>query len=265
MLGFAYTTVRFLGALWSNTWRRVFRSKKSVAVTAAVAVLAGCVWIGATSARQPGPATAGTDQTKATPKDDGWTTVTAEPLDQETQPGESSIAGTSQEESERVRPTLGANQQAKDPEGTKPSYEPQAVPPPPKKLNVDNSDPKSVATAWAKAYLSRGEDSQQWQQRIEPLTVDDLHDHLTSQEAEDQLPIADKTPTHVAGVQLQDAAKQEPADTPVRWSRQLVIAVEAAKGSTTNVTYSVSLSRSGDGWKLTDAVQESWNAQPTDS
>lgn len=124
---------------------------------------------------------------------------------------------------------------------------------------VDPSNPETTAKAWASAYLSRSdEEYEEWRTFLPAGTPDALIGWMEEQSSASNFPLAGKWPTTVTDTRFTEPAEGAPVDTPVRWSRTADVDVLAGDGSTTTITFALTLYQGADGWVLTNLEQKFW-------
>lgn len=258
MRRFLYALAMFMFTAWSRTWKKVFRSRRSFFITAGVVGLIAMVWIGV---RLGGASPSSTETDQPAPEGSStaeYRTTTAEPVPSGA--GPTSSAGPSF--SLDGGPSTGDGPQAVE-HGESLTTSPRAVAKPTKpSANTDKAG--ETAKAWATAYLSRTSDNgDQWKDWMGPYVVPALRDYLTDSTTEQDNPITERVPSEVTKVTIGKHPKGAPADTPVRWTRDVDVAVATGDGRTTTITYELTLNKTGDGWKVRNAVQDSWTTKVT--
>lgn len=239
---------------WGKAWRVIIRKKRNFfiflgAVLVILIVGSGVLEVASPQKKAAPAATAAPTARPTVP----YTAVTAKPINEPaptpTATGSYSVdGGGPQAPTGNAAPTL-------------PSREPVTIPAP-VQPTVDPANQESVAKGFATAYLSRpsGEWGD-WQEWISGYTTPALLTQLETLAFHDKSPLTGKEPTQVTDVKILPADEGEAVDTPIRWSRNLEVAVQSADGMTTLITYAVTLSKGENGWVVSKAVEQFWTVQ----
>jgi hypothetical protein len=261
--------MRFLWTLWRYSLLRAksalqwtFRSRRNLAIVFGSLAVLTLIWVSAKGVvlteRVPAEAAPSSAPTETLT----YRTATAEPVDgnSDTTTGSASPAPSDSASTEPRGPSAEDGPQAVE-TGTQPSYEKQDITQP--KKPIPNRDKAvSTAKAWLTAYHARpSAEDETWSAWIKPYTSDELHKQLTGPETPYQA-MKGKEPTAVRDITISNQApKDTPRDTPIRWTRTAEVQVAAEEGTVTTITYTVTLADTDKGWTVTDAAPEVWEVK----
>lgn len=223
---FALELARFLRTTWSKVWRWTFRRPLNVLVTFAVLIV---LVVGIVVAVRPA-----TSPTVAEPEPTPTPTATPVPMVEVTA---TPLNGGDVADDGDGEPTPSSG------DDTDATGDVDAI---------DTADPEAVARAWATAYFTREEPSDEtWADVVGPLSTDDLMTELASMAFLEGTPLDGAQQTTVTDLAIEPRDPSTEASTPIRWSRTLVVTVTDGEGTETTLSYSTVLYLADDVWTLT--------------
>lgn len=222
-----FELARFIGAIWSKTWRKVFRTRKTFFVSLGVLTFAGLIWAIASSAMNPGTDRPTVEPT-ATDRPVTYTEVKVKYADQ--------TGSTPGLQEGSAQPATGDTPQV---EAKKPEF------------NKDSAE--SVAKGVVQSYVTRPNQAwSEWEQWVKPHIQGELLMQLQGTIASGSA--AHDYPVTVATIHVEDAAATAQRDTPIRWSRTLRIETVGKSGSG-EIKFNVAAALGDEGWIVTEMIQ----------
>jgi hypothetical protein len=222
---FVVELLRFLGAVWSRSWRWTLRKKRnfflSFGVLGVIVVIASGVLQSGPEAPEAAPTPTPTPTSSLT-----YTEIQATPF------GGSGVA--------TPEPTTAEGASIPDP--TEPA--------------VDLDNPESVAQAFLTAYLSRpNAEWDTWTEWVSGYAMPEIIEQLRAQMFFHPGLLEGKPPTAVAALRIGEPEADAETNTPIRWSHTVAVDVLSADGSTTTVSYGLVLADSDAGWIVTSVAE----------